>query len=227
VTRRWESAVLAIAFAAAGLVTLALLFAGPSTYEALARDTGFAPATFHIADDRGVSRTEPVELPRLLDLHERWLAYVSGRADAPPSEPGVVLFTADEYAHMADVRRVFLGFQVAAAIGGIAAILLVARVARRGRRAAFVLLRDAAIAAGAGVALVAVAAAVAFDRLFLLFHEVFFPQGNFLFDADSNLLAVYPDPYWYGVTLRVGLAFVVAMGVIAIAAAATLRRGHR
>ena len=226
-TRRWETAVLAIAFAVAGLLTLALVFAGSGTYEAIARDTGFAPATFHITDDRGATRTERVDLPRLLDLHQRWLAYVTGRADAPPSEPGVVLFASDEYSHMADVRRVFVGAQVAAAVSGLAAIVLGARVARRGRRAVFVLLRDAAVAAGAGTALVAVVAAVAFDQLFLLFHEVFFPQGNFLFGPDSNLLAVYPDPYWYGVTLRVGVAFVVAMRVIAVAAAATLRRGHR
>ena len=89
------------------------------------------------------------------------------------------------------------------------------------------LLRDAAIAAGAGTAAVAVAAAIAFDPLFLLFHELFFPQGNFLFGPDSNLLALYPDPYWYGVTLRIGLTFVAAMAIIAIAAAATLRQARR
>jgi uncharacterized membrane protein len=89
------------------------------------------------------------------------------------------------------------------------------------------LVRDAAIAAGAGTAIVAAGAAVAFDPLFLLFHEVFFPQGNFLFGPDSNLLVLYPEPYWYGVTLRIGLAFVALMAALATVMAATLRRTRR
>jgi uncharacterized membrane protein len=89
------------------------------------------------------------------------------------------------------------------------------------------LARDAVIAASIGTTIIAVAAAVAFDPLFLLFHEILFPQGNFLFPPDSNLLAMYPDQYWYGVTLRVGLTFVGAMVVIAGASAATLRQARR
>ena len=77
------------------------------------------------------------------------------------------------------------------------------------------------------MAAVGLAASVAFDPLFLLFHRIVFPQGNFLFAPDSNLLAVYPDVYWYEVTIRVGLTFVAAMAVIAVAAGATLRRIRR
>jgi uncharacterized membrane protein len=90
-----------------------------------------------------------------------------------------------------------------------------------------VLIRDAALVSAVGVAAIAVAAVVAFDPLFLLFHEVFFPQGNFLFAPDSNLLAVYPDEYWYGVTLRIGFTFAGALAIIAVAAAATQRLARR
>ena len=137
------------------------------------------------------------------------------------------MFTSDEYAHMADVRKVFIAFRIAAIAAGAVGLVTVLRVARRLRRAAVVLGRDASVAAAIGVTLIAVAAVVAFDPLFLLFHEVFFPQGNFLFPADSNLLAVYPDEYWYGVTLRIGFTFAIGMAVIALAAAATLRQARR
>jgi len=62
----------------------------------------------------------------------------------------------------------------------------------------------------------------AFEPLFLAFHYVFFPQGNFLFDpATSNLIRLYPDWYWEGISLRVGLSFIaVALG---LAGAASLR----
>jgi uncharacterized membrane protein len=128
---------------------------------------------------------------------------------------------------MSDVRHVFIGFEAAAIAAAFVGGILVARAARRRRESAVVLARDASIAAGAGAAAIAIVAGVAFDPLFLAFHEVFFPQGNFLFGPDSNLIAMYPDAYWYGVTLRVGIAFVAVMAAIAVSAAATLRRARR
>jgi hypothetical protein len=202
------------------------VFAGPGTYVTIARDARFAPATFRY-DSAGRRIATSVDLPELLDLHERWLAYVTGRASAPPSQPGVVLFTASEYSHMADVRRVFVAFQLAALAATAIAVVLAVRAGQRSPRAASVLVRDAAIAAGAGTAVVAVAATFAFDAVFLLFHEILFPQGNFLFGPESNLLAMYPDAYWSGVTLRMGLAFIAAMAAIAIVAAATPRLARR
>ena len=218
----------------AGLVALAIGFGGTATYESIMRDR--MPVTFHVVGPG--PRAQQLDLETLTGWHNSWFAYVTGDADRPPVPtvigglpPGVSsgasIFTVAEYAHMADVRTVFIGARTVAVAGAIITALVILLASRRGRTAAVVLVRDAAIAASIGTAVVAVAAAVAFDPLFLLFHEIFFPQGNFLFSADSNLLAMYPDPYWYGVTLRVGLTFVAAMAVIAIGAAATLRRARR
>ena len=69
-----------------------------------------------------------------------------------------------------------------------------------------------------------IAAAVAFDPLFLLFHEVFFPQGNFLFAPESNLIRLYPEWYWQGVTAGVGLSFIAVALLVAGAAHTALRR---
>jgi integral membrane protein (TIGR01906 family) len=209
----------------AGLVALAIAFGGTATYESIMRDR--APVTFQIVAGDAVARADRVDLPALDAWHDAWFSYVTGDGDRPPVSFGASVFTVAEYAHMADVRNVFIGARVVAVAAAIIAALVILRAARRQRRAAVVLVRDAAIAASIGTAIVAVAAAVAFDPLFLLFHEIFFPQGNFLFPPDSNLLAMYPDPYWYGVTLRVGLTFVLAMAIIAIASAATLRQARR
>jgi uncharacterized membrane protein len=224
VTRRWETAVVAAGLAVAGLVALAIGFGGIATYQMIMRDR--TPVTFHVIGEPGPLAVQ-VDLQALTGWHNDWFAYVTGDSDRAPVSFGATTFTTAEYAHMADVRNVFVGARVAAVAAAILAALVILGAARRDRRAAAVLVRDAAIAAGIGSAAVAVAAAVAFDPLFLLFHEVFFPQGNFLFPPDSNLLAMYPDPYWYGVTLRVGLTFVVAMAIIAIASAATLRQARR
>ena len=89
-------------------------------------------------------------------------------------------------------------------------------------------MRDGAVVAAAMVTGIGVAAALAFDRLFLLFHEVFFPQGNFLFDpATSNLLRLYPDWYWEGVTAGVAVSFVALALIAAGGAHLALRRYTR
>src|SRR5207249_7661935 len=136
---------------------------------------------------------------------------------------GRQIFTEDEYRHMADVRNVFRGAETAAvfALGVLAFRLIRARRDRRALR----LVRDGAVVAAAMVTGIGVAAALAFDRLFLLFHEVFFPQGNFLFDpATSNLLRLYPEWYWQGVTGGVVVSFVSLALITAAAASVTLRR---
>ena len=105
-TRRWEAAVLAGCLALLGLVALAIAFGGTATYGSIARD--FAPATFHLAlPVGGATRPVPVELPVLVSWHNGWFAYVTGESSAPPISFGGEVFTRDEYAHMADVRREF------------------------------------------------------------------------------------------------------------------------
>ena len=206
-------------------MALAIAFGGTATYESIMRAD--APATFHVVAGDGATSATRIELPGLVGYHDAWFSYVIGESPDPPVSFGATVFTREEYAHMQDVRRVFVAARIVAVVAAAIAALLLLRAWRRDPRAAVVLIRDAAIAAAVGVALLAVAAAIAFDALFLLFHEVLFPQGNFLFGPDSNLIAMYPDAYWYGVTLRVGVAFAAASALIAIAAAATLRQGRR
>ena len=89
------------------------------------------------------------------------------------------------------------------------------------------LIRDGAVAVGIAVAAVGIVAAFAFEQAFLLFHQVFFPQGNFLFDpATSNLLRLYPDWYWQGITFRIGLSFIAVAAAVTVAASIGLRRAR-
>jgi len=225
VTRRWETALVALCLAVAGLVAFAIGFGGTATYESIMR--AYAPATFHFVAGDAVPPDARIDLPVLARYHAAWFAYVTGDAQDPPISFGAEVFTRDEYAHMRDVRRVFVGARVLAVIAAAVAGLLLVRAWRRDARAVLVLARDASVVAGFGVAVLGLVASIAFDPLFLLFHRIVFPQGNFLFAPDSNLLAIYPDAYWYEVTIRVGLTFVAATVVIAVAAGATLRRIRR
>lgn len=213
-------AVVALSGTVAGLVGLALFFAGPQTYEDIARANGFERQVFHVP-----ARAEPrmevrYDIATLAGLHEWTLRYVLSAplAHALPRDPtiGDPLFTLQEQRHLDDVRGVFAAARIAAVAAALLGAGLLLAVSRRGSGASARVLRTATLVAIVAVAAIGLLAAIAFEPAFLAFHYVVFPQGNFLFDpATSNLLALYPEPYWYGVTLRIGIAFVVIAGLVA------------
>ena len=169
---RLQVALGALALAAAGLVTLAVAFSGESTFASLAAPRG---AVIYVG-----AETRLLDPAALRAVHRETIAYILGDAAALPLVPGgaAPLFDADERAHMADVRRVFSGALALRWAGVAGVVLLVALWARGGVTVLARRLRAAAIAATVGVALVAVVAAVAFEPLFTVFHEIVFPQGN-------------------------------------------------
>jgi integral membrane protein (TIGR01906 family) len=127
---------------------------------------------------------------------------------------GVPVLTEAERDHMRDVRRVFAGFYLVAAVGALVLVLAFAVSRGRGRAALWRRISRAG-AVVAGVTVVGgLAGLVFFDQAFLLFHEVFFPQGNFLFDPRTDhLVQLFPEPFWVETSTGVGVVIVV-LGVV-------------
>jgi uncharacterized membrane protein len=218
-----EAALFAIGFAMSGLVLLALLWSGVGPYVDIARANGVSGATFY--DHATGANTVQLSLDALAEQHRRWSAYITGGATEPPDFG--TIYTADEISHMADVRRVFDGAKLLIPAGLFVMAIRLQRARSHSAQAMLRLARDGAVAAGIGVAALGIVAALAFEPAFLLFHEVFFPQGNFLFDpTTSNLVRLYPDWYWQGITFRIGLSFVALAATVAGAAAVGLRRAR-
>ncbi|HEY6958152.1 MAG TPA: DUF1461 domain-containing protein [Candidatus Limnocylindria bacterium] len=214
-----ELALFSLALVVGGLVLAALAWSGTGPYEDMARASGVRSETFTSPSGQPVR----LDLPQIVELHRAWSFYVTGGGDAPP-EFTDVRFTEDEVSHMVDVRHVFDVAKLAIPTAIFIVIVRLQRARLRGSRAMWRLARDGSLVAFAVVALVGLAAALAFDQMFLLFHAIFFPQGNFLFDpATSDLVRLYPDWYWEGITLRVGASFLVAVLGLAAFAAARLR----
>ena len=122
-----------------------------------------------------------------------------------------------ERSHMVDVRNVLLPF---AMLLVVATVVLVAIVAAN-RRNGWVW---RAIARASGTLLlvgVVVGAAVLlfFDAAFLLFHRVFFPQGNFSFDPRvERLTQLFPPQFWTETaTATVIVALAIALAVTLVA----------
>ena len=221
-TGKIEVALFAVGLAMAGLVLFALLWSGVGAYIDMARASSVDATTFI---DHVTGQSVRMDLVPLGEEHRLWSTYVTGGAADPP-QPGR-FYTTDEISHMTDVRRVFDGAKLLIPAGFFVMAIRLQRARAHSAEEMFRLVRDGAVTAGVVVDALGLIAAVAFEQAFLLFHEVFFPQGNFLFDpATSNLVRLYPDWYWQGITFRIGLSFMAVAAVVAVAASVGLRRAR-
>ena len=130
----------------------------------------------------------------------------------PNATNGEPFYTEAEQAHMRDVRVVLYGFLLLALVS---AVFVVASLIRGARDAA----RWRAVSRGGiwlivGIVVVGLFAFVAFDTVFTLFHEIFFPGGNWSFPADSNLILVYPEAFWELCSLALGVLCIVGGSIV-------------
>jgi len=134
---------------------------------------------------------------------------------------GQAVLGARERGHMADVRSVFFGFGLVALL----AVLVLVNIGIFARGAAWfrTAVRRAAVILAVAVMVLGIVAAVAFDSLFEVFHEIFFPPGSFDFDASSKLIQLFPDQFWFETSLLLGVVILVLCGLFAIG----LGRGRR
>ena len=110
---------------------------------------------------------------------------------------GTPFYDSDERGHLRDARLLlYLAFGVGLVAAGLIAATLV-RATGLARASLW-----GAIAQGGGISVIAVVvlgilALVAFSTLFTLFHQLFFPGGNFSFDPRTqHLVQLYPFTFW-------------------------------
>ncbi len=130
------------------------------------------------------------------------------------------LFTRDELSHMIDVKRLTDQlWRVHVATGILVVAGLAVLLARRAtRRAGYTALTFGGILTVVFLLFLAFFVVTGFDTFFVLFHEVFFPQGNWTFDYSDSLIRLFPERFWYdagfliaGSTLGAGI-LVTAVG---------------
>lgn len=132
--------------------------------------------------------------------------------------------SADERSHMRDVAGVFAGARAAAGLlwALAAAVSIVCLITGRWRQL-LKLLKWAVVVAEAVLASLLIVSVVDFDWLFIKFHRVFFPQGNWLFNPDSSLITLFPQSFWLLSTVVLVLGTALLLAGIGVAAHLKLR----
>jgi integral membrane protein (TIGR01906 family) len=116
-------------------------------------------------------------------------------------------FTSRELAHMEDVQAVTrVAFRVLMLTGALLAsgVILLAR--KRQTRPA--LRRGLQAGGGLTILLIVMLTAVVlinWDFFFDAFHELFFAEGTWRFYMSDTLIRLYPEQFWFDISLTVGL----------------------
>ncbi len=132
------------------------------------------------------------------------------------------LLDASERSHMGDVGGVVRTLLIIELVA-VGTVLLTGHRLRgeRGRRAR--LQMRAAVGVGAAAIVLGALFAFAFDPAFAAFHALFFAAGTWQFGPDSNLIRLFPEPFWFRTSLYAGLTIVLAAVLAALVARRDLR----
>lgn len=122
--------------------------------------------------------------------------------------------TANEVSHMEDVA--WLGTTMLYLIAGLLSVLTFLVIHMRPEERFAMVLSPALLFILLQTALIQFF--TDFSDAFLKFHEVFFPQGNFMFPVDSVLISTYNESFFAGMTLLFAL-LILALWLIAVALA--------
>jgi integral membrane protein (TIGR01906 family) len=125
----------------------------------------------------------------------------------PAGEP---FFDSAERGHLADARLLLWLSLVAGAASLLGIGLSLARAHGERRRGLWRIVSHAGATTVLLVLGLGLISLVAFDSLFTIFHEVFFPGGNWAFDpATQALVQLYPFAFWQVAAAGLGVLLVL------------------
>jgi integral membrane protein (TIGR01906 family) len=139
--------------------------------------------------------------PNAVQITRQLLQYFEHNAEMP------AIFAADEQSHLADVKHLLsYAYYILELLTVIVMFCMLdnwRKVIRLGSALLALLLLFAFL--------------IPFDTFFTNFHKIFFPQGNWMFSADSTLITFYPTAFFmqFGISIAIN-ALVAAFAFIIV-----------
>lgn len=110
--------------------------------------------------------------------------------------------TAAEILHLEDVKEMMKKADYSFYVLLLSCTLIITYIYKDKRYLSKLLLYGG-IAASSLVVLFFIFALINFDFLFNLFHQIFFPQGNWVFSADSYLIRTFPRAFFISLARKI------------------------
>lgn len=177
---------------------------------------------YQVLDDMQAWMGDEMTMDDLCDVMHQTMVYLRGDRENLIVETTInggtkEFYNENEKSHMADVRQLFVICLVVRALAILSCIAIAGfLIVVAGPWAALGYLSRGFIRAcllilGA-VAIIAFLAMIDFTRVFTVFHEIFFSQGNWLFDPrESRMINMLPEGFFSDCALRIAATFVGAM----------------
>jgi hypothetical protein len=155
---------------------------------------------------------------------EQWRIACPGGPATSCLATGQRFYDPAEVRHLQDVRLVLWAFLWLAAAAAV--VLILGLINFRRKPAFWRSIARGAAALAIGTVVVGVLFEVAFDPMFTLFHELFFPGGDWAFDpATERLVQLYPIPFWELTTTVLAVLILAGSALAWWLARAQARRG--
>ena len=148
------------------------------------------------------------------------------RGDFRVALDGQPVLSEREVAHMRDVRGVLWGGFGLATVGALLIVMALARSrGSQARASVWGGVAGGARATVVGVVAIGAFAVLAFPVFFELFHRLFFSEGTYVFDPETErLVQLFPAQFWSDTTIAIGS---VILGLSIVTAWRAGRRARR
>ena len=130
------------------------------------------------------------------------------------TQSGTALFRPSEVGHMTDVKHVLAYATLAAVIAFIAALLAGRTLSNRAPGAIRRALFTGALGTLVLMVVLGVLGALGWESFFTTVHEIFFPQGNWMFRASDTLIRLYPPQFWVDAALTSAAVTLLTLGLL-------------
>lgn len=140
-------------------------------------------------------------------------------------------FNEQDRLHMKDVQDLFIGGLRLRAVAVIVFLLCMMALFVRKADWKYILSRSyQAVLAVFGVfaAVLGIAVATDFNRVFVMFHEIFFTNDLWIFDpAEDYMIRMLPEGLFFDMVIRIGIIFISALLVLLITSIILSKKAKR
>ena len=104
-------------------------------------------------------------------------------------------YTFSELSHLQDVKQVMSGVDYAF-YSSVLVLLIIAYFNRQKKRELIQTVRISSLITLISLGIISLFILISFDYSFTLFHQLFFPRGNWMFSVNSLLIQVFPIDFF-------------------------------
>ena len=123
-------------------------------------------------------------------------------------------YTSKEISHLQDVKEVMRWTEIVFFVSLLFSTLIITTHRKR-KKALRKLFFFGGLTTTIGILMVLFFSLVSFPLTFTIFHHLFFPQGNWMFAADSMLIQTFPGRFFFGLSVKIFL-LTLLLGIISV-----------